>query len=413
MNIHRYPLARLVVLILTVSLWLAGCSSPAPAAAPAPKTPLAATSGDRTGVTDTEVVIGTWGPQSGPAATYGIVDRAMDCTFKYVNDKEGGVNGRKIRFIYEDDAYSAARTPAVVKKLVEQDKVFALVGGLGTANNLAVMDYLVQNGVPHISPATGSSLMANPPRRTVFALQTNYVTEANILTGYAVDSLKANSVVVFYQNDAFGKEGRDTVAAVLEKRGKKLAGDVPYEASETDFSSHVLKARSLNPDTVILWSLPSPTAKFANEAEKLGWRPRFLMSAVNNDPVMFQLAPTALNGIIMASWLPDVFGDHPRAKFYRDEIHARCLANEPVSGFGLAGQAHAELLVEGLRRAGRDLTREGLVAALEGMKDWNGGTAYKVSYGPNQRQGQNAAYIYQADAAAKRFKTLGDVIEYK
>jgi branched-chain amino acid transport system substrate-binding protein len=156
------------------ALLLASCApapiatAPAPTAAPTqpPAPTVAPTKVAVPGVTDTEIVLGSWGPQDGPAGAYGVIDRAVAAYFKMANE-QGGINGRTVRFIYENDSYQPAKTVAAVKKLVEEDKVFALVAGLGTAQNLAVMDYLIQNNVPNVAPATGSTAMAVPLKKNV------------------------------------------------------------------------------------------------------------------------------------------------------------------------------------------------------------------------------------------------------
>lgn len=399
--------ALLVAMLLLANLLAACGDNPTPAA----NSGSAATTANPTpGVSDNEIILGGWGPQTGSAASYGIVGRTVAAYFKKVND-EGGVNGRKIRFILEDDSYSAPRAQTAVKKLVEQDKVFALVGGLGTPQNVAVMDYLLTNNVPHIAPATGSSVICcKPLKKQIFALQTNYVVEANILTTYAIDNLKLKKAAVFYQNDPFGTEGLETIQSILKKRALNEASSVSYETTDKDFSSQALRLKESGADTLILWSTPAATAGLLKEVEKLAWKPTIIMSAVNYDPVIFQLAGSALEGVWTAGWLPDPAGEDPKAARFR-EFMKKYLPNEVIGAFSMVGVAQAELMVEGLKRAGRNLTRESLIAALENFKDWNDGLAYKINYSPTNRQGQNALYIYQA--SGKKWLKKADVIEYK
>lgn len=372
-----------------------------------------ATGGNTTGVTDTEIVIGSWGPQSGPAASYGAIDRSIAAYFKKVNE-EGGINGRKVKFVYEDDGYSPPRTVTAVKKLVEQDKVFAIVAGLGTPNNVAVMDYIVSNNVPHIAPATGSTIMCcQPLKKNIFALQTNYIVEGTILTRYAIENLKTKKAAVFYQNDPFGKEGFEAIKAELKAKGQPEPTGVTYEPTDKDFSSQALKLQGTNADSLFLWSVPGPTSGLLKEIEKLGWKPTTLMSAVNNDPSIFATAGSAIEGVWSPSWLPD-YNDtaNPKVQAYL-EFMKKYAPNEVVGGFTVSGVAEAQLITEGLKRAGKNLTRESFIAAMESMKDWNEGLAYKVSYSATNRQGQNAAYLMQANAKDKVFVTKSDFIEYK
>ncbi|HEY1015121.1 MAG TPA: ABC transporter substrate-binding protein, partial [Herpetosiphonaceae bacterium] len=362
------------------------------------------------GVSATEIVIGSWGPQDGPAGAYGAIDRAIAGYFKQVNE-QGGIHGRMIRFVAENDSYQPAKTVAAVKKLVEEDKVFALVGGLGTPHNLAVMEYLLANNVPHIAPATGSTLMAAPPKPGVFALQTNYATEARLLTGYALDALGGKSVAVFYQNDAFGKEGFDNVNAELAARGLPAAAGVTYEPSDTNFSAQALKLQASGADTVLLWAVPKPAGSIIAEMGQIGFAPQLLAASVINDPALFQLAGSAIEGLVLGSWLPD-FNDRsdPKIAAYHTFMETH-LPDEPVGGFTLAGVAYAQLLEEGLRRAGPDLTREKLVAALGSMQDYTGSLVPSISYGPDDRQGAEAIYFMQAKGGV--FVKISDFQELK
>ena len=168
------------------------------------------------GVTDTTIKLGSYGPLSGPAAAWGVVLHGMNAYFKHINEK-GGVHGRKIEFIYRDDQYNPSKTPAIVRELVEKENVFALVGGIGTANGRSVADYLQEKGVIHFTPSSGDKSWSVPGYRNVYTAFPRYVTEAQILGSYAVKDLKAKKVGVLYQDDDFGKQGLEGVKKGLEK----------------------------------------------------------------------------------------------------------------------------------------------------------------------------------------------------
>jgi ABC-type branched-subunit amino acid transport system substrate-binding protein len=374
----------------------------------------ASTGGNTTGVTDSEVVIGSWGPQSGPAAAYGAIDRTIDAYFKMVNE-QGGVNGRKIKFIYQDDAYQASQTQSVVKKMVEQDKVFAFVGGLGTANNLAVMDYLVQTGVPHVAPSTGSSLISQPLKKNIFALQTNYIVEATLLTRYVIDNLKTQKIGVFYQDDAFGKEGLEAIKAAAKAKGKDVVAEVSYQATDKDYSSSALKLQNSGADTVIFWSVPGPTGLILQEIDRIGYKPTLALSAVANDPTLFKLSANTISNAWITAWLPDVTdptNNDPKVVAYRDFMK-KYAPNETIGGFSVTGYTYGQLMTEALKRAGKDLTREKLIAAMETFNNWNDSMGYNVTYTATNHQGQNAVYFQQADAKQGRFVKKSDFVEYK
>ena len=399
---------------LLLALILAACggggttapaaSTPGATAAPASAKPAVV------GVTDTEVVIGSFGPQDGPAGAYGVIDRTIDLYFKKVND-DGGVNGRKIRFIYENDSYQPAKSVAAVKKLVEEDKVFALTSGLGTPNNLAVMDYLVQNNVPHLSPATGTTALAVPLKKNVYAVQLNYTTEATLLAQYAVDTLKSTKFAVFYQNDAFGKEGLDAVQAELKKRGLAAATGVSYETADTNFSAQALKLQTSGADTVIIYAVPKPGGSVVGEMGKIGYTPKLLSSSVINDPAIFQLAGPSIEGMLIEGWLP-AFDDlsNPKVVEYQ-AFMTKYAPKEQIGGFSLTGYTYAQIMVEALKRAGRDLTRESFLSNLDQMKDFKGSAVPSLSYSPTDHAGVKAAYFQAAKGG--KFVTITDYITLK
>ena len=390
---HDRSLSRMAVVPLLVALLVTACGSGTTPGAPSAT---ASTVGATVpGVTGTEVVVGSWGPQDGPAGAYGTIDRTLDAYFKMIND-QGGINGRKIRFIYENDSYQPAKTVAAVKKLVEEDKVFALCGGLGTPNNAAVMDYVVANNVPHVWPATGTTMLAVPFKKNIYAVQLNYTTEATIATQYALDQLGTKKIAVFYQNDAFGKEGLDAVQAELKKRNLPAATAVSYETADTNFSAQALKLQTSGADTVILYAVPKPGGSIIAEMGKIGYAPKLLSSSVINDPSIFALAGSAINGMLIEAYLP-AFDDTSNPKIVEYQAFmAKCAPKEQIGGFTEVGYAYGQVFIEALKRAGKELTREGFMANLDQMKNFTGSLVPSLSYSPTDHAGVKAAYFQAA-----------------
>ena len=395
------------------ALLASACGATAtPSAAPATAAPTTAPTAKPVviGVTDTEVVIGSWGPQDGPAGAYGVIDRTIDAYFKMIND-QGGINGRKIRFIYENDSYQPAKTVAAVKKLVEEDKIFALVGGLGTAQNAAVMEYIVANNVPHVWPATGTTALAVPLKKNIYAVQLNYTTEATLATQYALDTLSAKKFAVFYQNDAFGKEGLDAVQAELKKRGLAAATAVSYETADTNFSAQALKLQTSGADTVILYAVPKPGGSIVAEMGKIGYAPKLLSSSVINDPAIFQLAGAAIEGMLIEAYLP-AFDDTSNPKIVEYQAFmAKYASKEQIGGFSEAGYTYAQVFIEALKRGGKELTRESFMTNLDQLKDFKGSLLPSLSYSPTDHAGVKAAYFQVAKGG--KFVTLTDYITLK
>lgn len=397
-EIQTRSLARKILIVsMLLGMLLAACG---PAATAEPTLTAApteeATAVPVPGVTDTEIVIGSWGPQDGPAGAYGVIDRTIAAYFKMVNE-QGGINERTVRFIYENDSYQPAKTVAAVKKLVEEDKVFALVAGLGTPMNLAVMDYLIENNVPHVAPATGSTAIALPLKKNVYALQLNYLTEATLLTQYALDEMGAEKIAVFYQNDAFGQEGLNAVNAELEKRGLPEAIGVSYEAADTNFASQALKLQTSGADTVILWAVPKPGGSIIAEMSKIGFAPKMLASAVINDPAIFELAGEGIEGLVIPAWIP-AYDDlsNPKIVEYQ-EFMKKYAPEEQIGGFSLSGYCEAMVITEGLRRAGRNLTRETFLQTMDQMQNYTDSPLPNVSYSPTDHAGVKTAYLQRAE----------------
>lgn len=323
------------------------------------------------GVTDKAIKIGQWGPQTGPAAAWGAVARGTDLYFKLIND-EGGIHGRKIEYYLRDDAYNPAKTKAIGKEFINQIGVFAVVGGVGTAPGMAVRDDLSESKVIWVSPSTGNKHWSRPFQRYIFAVYPLYVDEAYLLTQFAVEKLSKKKIAVFYQNDDYGKDGLEGVEKYMKEKGVDLAAKVSVEVPDTDLSSHALKLKESGADAVIMYLLPKHAAIILGEAAKIGFAPQWISSSTLSDaPLMYEVTKGLWKGVIVASFgeLPD--SDHPLMVKYR-QAWQKYAPKERWGTFYYAGIIWAEPLVEGLKRAGRNLTTEGLISALETLKDWKG-----------------------------------------
>jgi ABC-type branched-subunit amino acid transport system substrate-binding protein len=352
------------------------------------------------GVTEDEIKIGQWSPQTGPAALWGAVARGTDSYFKLINEK-GGIHGRKLTLLIRDDSYQPSKTISVVKELVEKHKVFAFVGGVGTATGMAVRDYLMKRKIPWISPASGSSRWTDPVQRYLFSIFPTYHDEASLLTKYAVDELGSKKIAFFYQNDDYGKEGLMGAENRLAKYGMKLVEKVPVEVAETDISSHVLKLKKSGADTVIMWLLPKHAAMTLGIAAKIGFKPRWITSSTLSDAeMMYGLTKGLWEGVIFGSVIELPDSEHPRMKIYREAYKKYALKANPKerwSTFFIAGFYFAEPLVEALKRAGRALTRGSLIKALESIKDWDEGIGPPITFAKGIRQGTRSIFIAKCE----------------
>jgi len=344
------------------------------------------------GITDNQVVVGAFQDQSGAAAVVGInMRKGMEAYFNWVN-AQGGVNGRKIKFIVEDDGFQAARAIAATKKLVEQDKVFALVGTLGTPGVAATIDYIMEKQIPSIYQGSGISALAFPPKKYIFPVQPNFISEGRIVATYVVENLKMKRVAVACEQTDIGTEGLRGVREQLAMYKMEPVEVVNFGAADVDFSSQILKLMRVKPDAVIIYSTLKPAAGFLKQAKVMGLDAQFLTTYVNADPIqMPALAGDACVGLIAPGWVPVLGNDVDSVRYL--EIYQATYPKEMPSAFAAAGFIAGEVFCEGLRRSGKNPTREGLIAAMESLRDWDGIMAKGISYTPEFRSGKASMYF--------------------
>jgi branched-chain amino acid transport system substrate-binding protein len=361
--------------------------------------PAFSTLGAERGVTETEIRIGQWGPQTGPAALWGAVARGTGMYFHMINE-EGGIHGRKIKYFMRDNGYQPPKTKAVVKEMVEDKQVFAFVGGIGTADNMAVMKYLERRKIPWVCPVGGSTAYAFPPNPYRFCFYPLYCEEATILVDYAVKKLGKKRIAFFYLNDDYGKGGLYGAEVALEKYGLKLAAAVSVEPMDTDLSSHCLKLKEAKADCVIMFVLPKHGAIMLLTAAKMGFSAQWMTSSTLSDTeIMHKITKGLWKGVIFTIFadLPD--SPNPLMKKYRS-AQKKYAASDRWGIFYYAGIVFAEPMVEGLKRCGRDLTAESFVAAMESIRDFRG-IGPKITYGPGIRHGSKSSYLGKCEEGGK------------
>jgi branched-chain amino acid transport system substrate-binding protein len=337
------------------------------------------------GVTDTEILVGQWGPQTGPAAPWGAVARGSGLFFKILNE-EGGINGRKFKYFLRDDTYQPAKTKAIAKEFMEQIGVFAVVGGVGAGPGMAVRDDLMENKVVWVGPSTGIYNWIQPLQKYLFAVYPLYDDEAYNLTGYLYEKLGFKKIGVFYQNDDYGKQGIMGVERYLKEKKIDPVAKISAEVTDRDLSTHALKLKDAGAEAVVMWCMPTHAALILGETAKIGFKPQWATSnTLSDSPLMLQITKGLWAGMINSNFaeLPD--SNHPLMVKYQ-EWHKKLEPQERWGAFYYAGIMFAEPFVEGVRRAGKNLTTESLVKAMETLKDWKG-IGPPITYTANERQG--------------------------
>ncbi|MBX6329208.1 MAG: ABC transporter substrate-binding protein [Pseudolabrys sp.] len=332
------------------------------------------------GITKDQITLGAFLPlQSGLAAGATQMREGAEAYFKYINDN-GGVNGRKIEWIVENDSYNPQQTVAVVKKLVDRDGVFAMVSTLGTVTAVAVLPFLAQRGVPIVNPAGGHELLNKPKDKNVFAILPLSSEIGESMADYAVQKLGAKRVAIFYQNDQFGKDQRDGAIEALKKHNLKAVGEASYVPSDVDVSAQVVALRDTNPDVVVLGIIPKHAALFLKEAQRLGWKPKIVGHNTVADPVVLDLAgPEALEGVYVNLMTAVDTMDTPAVK-KANEILAKYYPKTKPGYYPYLGMAGAIIIVEGIKRAGPDLTRVKLISALESLGRYETGLVPPIEW---------------------------------
>lgn len=351
------------------------------------------------GVTDKEITIGSFMALSGPVAGIGTpLANGMLAYFAELNAK-GGVNGRKIKLITEDDQFTPNKTVAAVRKLVEKDRVFAIVGGLGTSGCLAVMDYTTRANVPFVYPASGATALAFPMKKNIFVVQPNYRTEGKVIAKFIHDKFPKKKVAYIHDDTEIGKEGAKYTDANLKPLKVQVVADVAFPATNVDFSSYVLKLKEAGAEVVVYHGTNAAAASIRKEAAKIGYKFEMIVNYALADPIMYQLAGDAWEGVYSTAWLPPLSPDAPGVKKFYD-TYTKYYPNGAGFAYAAAGWVAAEVFTEAVRRCGNNVTRENLYKALESMKNWNGDLARQITFSNVKRSGVNEMMMLQAKKGA-------------
>ena len=337
------------------------------------------------GITATQITIGGTHPITGPASLYKTISAAESAYFAYVND-QGGVNGRKINYIVKDDAYDPSKTVPLTQQLVESDKVFAVYGSLGTAPGLATWDYMNSKRVPQVFLATGDSYWgfchyskcAGKKYPYTFGWQPDYPGESKQYGKYIAANYPNAKVGVLYQNDAFGKNYYAGLRVGLGAKKSNIVDAESYDvATQANLTQQILSMRSKSADILVIFATPSPTITALVTATKVGWSRQatfignvssnriFMLAAAANGGDLTNIFGTTYvkssssqksdPGMVLAGSIVDKYAPALRASFDRGDSNI------------VYGMAKAWNFVYALKKAGKNLTRAGLVRALNSM----------------------------------------------
>ena len=322
---------------------------------------------DTTGVSATEVKWGTHFPLSqNPASAYAPIAYGMDAFFKYIN-AQGGVYGRKITFIIGDDHYNPADTVEVVRRLVEQDKVFGIVGGLGESPHLAVYKYLEDQGIPDMYVTTGLLQWVEPVAKNRFGGNPDYVSEGKFLAQYIVDHFNGKKMGLLLQNDQLGVDGEKGLKEGLEGSDVQIVARETYESVDSDTSAQTQRLKNAGAEVLVAFAMPLQGASMVKAArETLDWDVPIVLTGILCTDLFIMLAgPENAEGIISYTFGVQAYAtDDPGVQKFQ-KIWAKYGTGGDLSNFALYGMNVAEQLVNNLEVNGPDLSRQSFLDAAE------------------------------------------------
>lgn len=338
------------------------------------------------GVSDKEVLLGQSVALSGPAKELGSEMRSGALLYFEQVNASGGVHGRRIRLQTLDDGYEPERTTANTRKLIEEEKVLALFGYVGTPTSLAALPLFTEAKVPFVGAFTGAQALREPFNRYVFNVRASYFDETEkIVEQLTTTGIK--QIAVFYQNDAYGKAGLAGVERAMTKRGLKIAATATVERNTVDVAKAVAALSATRPDAVVMVSAYTSVAAFVKGMKKAGSAAQFHnVSFVGSRPLAAALGDEGV-GVAIVQVVPFPWsGTLPVTREY--QAQARAAGAKDLSFTELEGYIAARVLVEGLKRAGRELTRERLVTALESLSRTDIG-GFQVDYSSSNHNGSS------------------------
>jgi branched-chain amino acid transport system substrate-binding protein len=387
-------------------------ATPAPSRSPVAEGP---------GITDTEIILGADVPLSGAfGAVYATISQTTEAYFQYINDTQGGICGRQIVYKVEDNGDDPAKGMEVVRKLVEQDKVFAMVGSLGDGAHPGTWDYLNEKGVPDILTSIGSHMFGADPQGHPWTVQMipSYRIEGVFFGQHISENLPGKKVGILYPNIIMGTDHLQGVKEGLDPDKNEIVSEQSYEITAISISSQVTNMKNAGAEVVTTNATPGFSAQAIKQADRLGWHPQWFLSYNNSDEMMFQfVSPELLEGAIsfqalkLATWTDDP----AVAEHYR--IMSEYGGPSPTN-FTIYAQTLAEVAVEALTRSCDNLTRQGLMDALESIEGFHSDLfldEVNVSFSDTDHTGLQTGKMLRAvvEDGKGKFEYFGPLVEFE
>ena len=345
------------------------------------------------GVTDTEILVGTITDLSGVTAVQGVNNaNAVRLAFDEVNEK-GGINGRKIHYIVEDSQYQVPRAVQAMNKLLNSDGVFFTIEDGGTPMNNATFPMAIEKNVPKLLPLSAARSMYEPFNRLKFSQYSSYVDQMRAGVKYFVEQRGKKAVCALYQDTDFGKDVLAGAQLQTEAMGMKIVATTAHKPTDTDFTAAVAKLREANCDLIAMGTIVRDSTLIIATVKKIGWNVDLLGQVASYDTAIAEAPGGVAEGFYSMSPSLYAYPDDPRPEIKAFTQKYKAKYGVDVNYLGEMGYTSAQIAIEALRHAGRDLTVDSLVKAMEGIQDFHdlfGGT---YSFSPTNHHGATAAFL--------------------
>ncbi len=319
------------------------------------------------GVSATEITLGSIQDLSGPIAGFGKQSRlGMLLAVDEINE-QGGIHGRKLKLIVEDSAYDPKKAVLAAQKLVNQDKIFAMLGHIGTANNLAAMPVQFEKNVINFFPITAAREMYEPLHRLKYSFAATYFDQMRLAVPKLAKEKNAKKICSIYQDDDFGLEVQRGAEAGLKTINMDLAEKTSYKRGATDFSSQVAKMQSSGCDLIVMGTIIRETIGTIGTARKLGYNPTFLASSAGYTDLIHKLGGPAMNGLYATMTVQHPYLDDAskNVQFWASKYKTKF--NEDPTVFSVYGYLIVDTFAKGLNKAGKTLTTDSFIKAMDSM----------------------------------------------
>ncbi len=359
------------------------------------------------GVTADTITFGQAAVLEGPASALGLgMQTGLNAAFNEINAK-GGVHGRKLKLISVNDGYEPDRAIAATRKLIEEDKVFALIGPVGTPTSAAAQPIATAAKVPFMGAFTGAGFLRNPKLENVINVRASYDAETEAWVKHLTEDLKISKIAIFYQDDAFGRAGLSGFKKAMDKRNMSIVAEATYERNTTAVKTGVLALRQAAPEAVVIVGAYKPVAEFIKLSKKINFNPVFVnISFVGAGALAKELGPEG-KGVIVSQVVP--FPWDASLKVVAD-YQAAMKAVDPKAEpefVSLEGYLAGRLAIAALEKTGKDLTREGMLKAIKetGKFDISG---LPMTFSAEKNEGLDKVWmtIIEADGSFKPIEKM-------